>query len=319
VSETGPRVDVVVSTRDRAVRLRALLDALGAQELAREAFTVTVVDNGSHDATPAVLAQAARDRRIDLRVLRRARGDGPAHGRDAGWRAGAAPLVAFTDDDCRPEPGWLAALLEAAGTRPAALLAGRTDPDPAELHRLAPTARTQTVLQAGPWFPTCNIAYPRALLERVGGFDLRYGWGGEDTDLAWRAQAAGAPVAWVEGARVLHAVEDLGTLGALRLAGRWSGAMRAFAAHPHLRRSTLHHGVFWRQAHRDLLLAAAGLALAPRLPPAVALTLPWLHGARRRLWLTGGSARHMPLLLAIDAIEVAAVVRGGVRYRVAVV
>lgn len=95
--------------------------------------------------------------------------------------------------------------------------------------------------------------------------------------------------------------------------------MRAFAAHPHLRRSTLHHGVFWRQAHRDLLLAAAALALAPRLPPAVALTLPWLHGARRRLWLTGGSARHLPLLLAIDAIEVAAVVRGGVRYRVAVV
>ena len=165
---------------------------------------------------------------------------------------------------------------------PPAVLAGRTDPDPAELHRLAPTARTQTVHEAGPWFPTCNIAYPRALLERLGGFDLRYGWGGEDTDLAWRAQAVGAPVAYVEGARVLHAVEDLGTLGALRLAGRWSEAMRVFAAHPQMRRQALHHGVFWRQAHRDLLLAAAGLALAPRRPPAVALTLPWLHGARRR-------------------------------------
>jgi len=110
---------------------------------------------------------------------------------------------------------------------------------------------------------------------------------------------------------VLHAVEDLGALGALRLAGRWSEAMRLFATHPAMRRQALHHGVFWRQAHRDLLLAAAGLALAPRLPPAVVLTLPWLHGARRRLWLTGGSARHLPLLMAVDAVEVAAVVRGG--------
>jgi hypothetical protein len=319
MSEAAPRVDVVVSTRDRAMRLRALLDALAAQEPAGEAFTVTVVDNGSHDATPAVLAQAARDGGLDLRVVRRVRGDGPAHGRDAGWRAGAAPLVAFTDDDCRPEPGWLAALLDAARARPTALLAGRTDPDPAELHRLTPTARTQAVHDAGPWFPTCNIAYPRALLERLGGFDLRYGWGGEDTDLAWRAQAAGAPVAYVEGARVLHAVEDLGALGALRLAGRWSEAMRVFAAHPALRHQALYHGVFWRRAHRDLLLGAAGLALAPRLPLALALTLPWLHGARRRLWLSNGRARHMALLAVIDAAELAAVVRGGVRYRVAVV
>ncbi|HEV2821169.1 MAG TPA: glycosyltransferase [Solirubrobacteraceae bacterium] len=319
MTRPGPRVDVVVSTRDRAMRLRALLEALIGQDVGREAFTVTVVDNGSRDATATVLARAARDGHLDLRVLRRPRGDGPAHGRDAGWRAGAAPLVAFTDDDCRPEPGWLAALLEAARARPTALLAGRTDPDPAELHRLAPTARTQTVHEAGPWFPTCNIAYPRALLERLGGFDLRYGWGGEDTDLAWRAQAASTPVAYVEGARVLHAVEDLGALGALRLAGRWSDAMRVFAAHPQMRHQALYHGVFWRRAHRDLLLAAAGLALAQRLPAAVVLALPWLHGARRRLWLSGGGARQMPLLLAIDAAEIAAVVRGGVRYRVAVV
>lgn len=319
MSTAAPLVDVVVSTRDRATRLHALLEALVVQEVGLQAFTVTVVDNGSRDATAEVLAQAARDGHLDLRVVRRARGDGPAHGRDAGWRAGSAALVAFTDDDCRPEPGWLGALLEAARARPTALLAGRTDPDPADLHRLSPTARTQTVHAAGPWFPTCNIAYPRALLERLDGFDLRYGWGGEDTDLAWRARAAGTPVVYVEGARVLHAVEDLGALGALRLAGRWSGAMRVFAAHPALRREALHHGVFWRRAHRDLLLAAAGVALAPRLPPAVALTVPWLYGARRRLWLSGGGARHLPLLLAIDAAEVAAVVRGGVRYRVVVV
>ena len=36
------------------------------------------------------------------------------------------------------------------------------------------------------------MAYPRALLERLGGFDEAYDFGGEDTDLAWRAIEAGA-------------------------------------------------------------------------------------------------------------------------------
>ena len=46
---------------------------------------------------------------------RRPASAGPAAQRNHGWRAGGAPLVAFTDDDCRPAPGWLEALLAGGG------------------------------------------------------------------------------------------------------------------------------------------------------------------------------------------------------------
>ena len=34
---------------------------------------------------------------------------GPAAARNAGWRAAHGPIIAFTDDDCIPDPGWLKA------------------------------------------------------------------------------------------------------------------------------------------------------------------------------------------------------------------
>ncbi|MEA2352273.1 MAG: mycofactocin glycosyltransferase, partial [Thermoleophilaceae bacterium] len=91
----------MVPTRDRAERLPVLLEALAAQTLARDRYEVVAVDDGSADDTPRVLAAADVDR-----VVRHERSRGPAAARNSGWRAASAPLVAFTDDDCRPEPGW---------------------------------------------------------------------------------------------------------------------------------------------------------------------------------------------------------------------
>lgn len=313
-----PAVSVVLATRDRAERLGRLLAALRAQTVEAATFEVVVVDDASRDATPALLADAERSDDLALRVVRVERPGGAAQGRERGWRAARAPLVAFTDDDCEPRPEWLAALLRGARETPGAVLAGRVEPNPAERHLSSPFTRTLEVRGAGPWYPTANIAYPRALLERLGGFDPRYVVGGEDTDLAWRAKAAGAPVCYLDDAVVDHAVWELGPLGALRFPLRWSSAVIVLAAHPGLRRETLLWRLFWKEAHRDLLLGALGLALARRLPPLLVLGLPWLVGARRRLFLAHGSARHLPWLAAHDAVECFAVARGALRHRVAV-
>ena len=50
---------------------------------------------------------------------------GPARARNLGARAARGRLLAFTDDDCRPEPGWLAALEAALAARPGAMVGGR--------------------------------------------------------------------------------------------------------------------------------------------------------------------------------------------------
>ena len=78
--------------------------------LPRDRFEVVVVDDASTDDTPILLAEIERSTELHLRVVRQKVNGGPAAARNAGWRVARADLVAFVDDDCTPEAGWLAAL-----------------------------------------------------------------------------------------------------------------------------------------------------------------------------------------------------------------
>lgn len=313
----GPRVSVVVATRDRADRLRRLLDSLRAQTLRPSEFEVIVVDDGSRDGTAGVLATAGEHGSPTLRTLCFTDSAGPATRRDQGWRAASADLIAFTDDDCEADPGWLQALLSAAEAAPDTILQGRTDPIEAERDRLGPFARTMSVTRLGPYYQTCNIAYPRAVLEAVNGFDLSFPLPvGEDSDLAWRALAAGATARFVEDARVHHAVNVLGPKRMLRDALRWGEVARVMRLHPGLRREALTWGVFQRPSHCLLTVALAGALLSRRLPAATLAAYPYLRHLEQR-W--GESPELAPYLVAYDAVEVGALLRGSIRHRVLVI
>ena len=147
-----------------------------------------------------------------LAVVERPEQGGPARARNDGWRLAAAPLVAFIDDDCEATPTWLERLSAAASAAPGAVVQGRTRPNPRELEAAGPFSVTRDVDGSGArWFETCNIAYPREVLERLEGFDESFPEPlGEDTDLGWRALGAGGRRVFVDDAVVDHAVEDLG-------------------------------------------------------------------------------------------------------------
>jgi glycosyltransferase involved in cell wall biosynthesis len=100
-------VSVVVATHNRAGNLERMLAGLAAQE--RPADEVIVVDDGSTDDTQVVLERHRGRGTLPLRVIRRPAAAGPATAREEGWHAASGELVAFTDDDCVPLPGWLAA------------------------------------------------------------------------------------------------------------------------------------------------------------------------------------------------------------------
>jgi len=316
-----PDVSVVVATHDRAERLGALLGSLGRQTVAPGRLEVVVVDDGSSDATPEVLEREEARGDLSLRMIRRPRAGGPSAARNDGWRVARAPLVAFTDDDCVAEPGWLAALEGAARESPGAVVQGRTDPNPAELGDWGTFSRSLAVRRRGPWFQTCNILYPRELLERLGGFDASAysGPGGEDTDLAWRALELGREAVYVDEARVLHAVSRLGPLGKLRVAWRWTETMRVFARHPELRRTQLHKRVFWKGSHY-LLLRVLLATLLPRRLWLVRqwLALPYLWHLADRGRDEGGGLLAAPYFAIHDLVELVAVARGALRYRVLV-
>lgn len=307
------RASVVVATRDRAGRLARLLDALDRQTLADGTFEVVVVDDGSTDSTPEILARPREGFEL---IAAATPGVGAAAARETGWRRSSGSTIAFTDDDCEPTPGWLAALVEAVEANTNTFVQGRTLPNPAELDREGPFSRTIRIERLDPNFNACNIAYPRELLEEIGGFDTEtFGEiaAGEDSDLAWRALGAGARCLFSARALTHHAVNDLGPVGRLRVAAR---SMNGYGLHPGLRRATFVHGVFWKREHLMAARALAALALPRRWwPLALVLALPYVRNLWARGRVLGGGPALAPYYVACDVVEIAAVVRSGIRYR----
>src|SRR5262245_19780331 len=84
----GPAVSVVIAARNAAATLAETLACLAAQEVT--AWEAVIVDDGSTDATPAIVAEAAaRDPRI--RTLRHEQGRGVSAARNAGVAVARAP------------------------------------------------------------------------------------------------------------------------------------------------------------------------------------------------------------------------------------
>jgi glycosyltransferase involved in cell wall biosynthesis len=312
-----PLVSVVVATHNRAARVAMLLDGLRAQTL--RDFEVVICDDGSTDDTQSVLA-AVTD--LPLTVLRHPVARGPAAARNRGWRAAQGRLIAFTDDDCVPTPAWLEAAAAVWDGEPMRFVQGPVRPLAGEIDRLG--AFSYTIVVEGPTanYETANMLYPRALLERVGGFkEDRYALpAGEDADLGWTAREAGAEPVFAADALVEHAVIEYGPRESLRRLWRWSDSVGPYADHPEMRQ-TLHHGLFWNLSHYLLLRALIGVGL-----------LRWRWAWPLALWLGkwyaayemvearahAGNVWLAPWWVVRDVVETAACVRGSLRYRVLV-
>ncbi|MFL5871450.1 MAG: glycosyltransferase family 2 protein [Solirubrobacterales bacterium] len=308
-----PEVSVVIPTHRRETRLAFALEALAAQTLGRQRFEVIVVRSPE---TPPPHASAPEG--LEVRFLPAERTSRPAQ-RNQGIRAARGPLIAFTDDDCRPAPGWLEALAEAAG-RDGGFVCGATSPDPDERHLLHGLARSQTVEELGPWYQTCNVAYPRPLLEQLGGFDERFVASGEDTDLALRALEAGAPAGFASDAVVWHAVLPQPPWEAVGSGWqRWWTTPLLYRRHPAHRRH-LWAGLFFARRHAWLVPLAGGLVVARRhrwwaTAAAAPYALDFLDPAGRGPRATVRAAIHLPLRAVADASIAAGLIRGSLRYR----
>ncbi len=247
----APALSVIVPTLDRTESLRACIRALEGQTGAGA---------------------------IEILVERGERG--PAAARNAGAAVARAPLLAFTDDDCEPDPGWAAALLARHAEEPGALLGGRTENGlPGNRFSSASQAITEAALAhhnggpAGPtFFPSNNIAVPARDFAELGGFDESIGGaGGEDRDLCERWLESGRPLAEAPGALVRHS-HPLGLRGFWRQHAAYGAGARRHRA-----------GRAARTGNRSLepsltsgvLASAARRAIADRDPARLGLLGVW--------------------------------------------
>ena len=268
----APSISVVVPTHNRADRLAGVVRALRDQTLV-EPYELLIVDDASTDGTWEELGRLAAEYDF-VRPLRVDVNRGPATARNQGWRSARSPYVAFTDDDCLPEPRWLEGLL--AALRNADVVQGRTIPNPDHRERWGPFSHTITMPYEMGYYETCNMAYRRDTLEQVGGFDegFRFPWG-EDMDLAWRAKYSGATSTFAEDAVVRHEISDSDWRRYMRSLRRKEGMVLAFEKHPELR-WTLNDGHFFQPQHVAALGAVAGGIVAltnPTKPARLAIAL----------------------------------------------
>jgi glycosyltransferase involved in cell wall biosynthesis len=270
------RVSVVVPTYQRAASLPGLIAALEAQTLPPDRFEVIVADDASGDDTPRVLAELASRARVALRVIRNERNLGPGATRNAAWRTSTAPIVAFTDDDCTPQPGWLEAGLRAFDEGSPGVVQGRTLPDPS-----APRtawAKTVRVDRLTGLFESCNIFYRWDVLQEIGGFDeeIKVPFG-EDTAAGWEARRRGHTATFAPEALVYHSVTHPGARYWWRYAMMHRNFPLLVRKFPEMRRELLWLRLFMWRDRAVFDAALAGIAAGIAWPPAFALVLPYLY------------------------------------------
>lgn len=197
-----PRFSIIVPVYGGWGDLPGLLAALEAQEM--RDFELIIVDNEA-EPRPEASVRAGLPARPAFRLLHC-----PAPGSYAARNAGAGIAVGvrlvFTDADCRPVPGWLAAFAVADGGAP--LLAGPVrmrmgpEPGPWEIYDAVRGIPQERYVGRG-YATTANLSVPAMLFHRLGGFDAARFSGG-DAEFCRRAGAAGQGIALVAGAVVEH-------------------------------------------------------------------------------------------------------------------
>src|SRR5438105_4285255 len=198
----SPRVSVVVCTFNGEKTLRACLD--GVMELDYPDFEVIVVNDGSTDTTLAIAAE------YQVRVISM-ENCGLSVARNVGMQAATGEIVAYLDDDARPDPDWLRYLAAAFERADYAGVGGPNVPPSASsvvanCFADAPGTPTHVLIsdRDAEHIPGCNMAFRKRALEDVGGFDSQFRIAGDDVDICWRLLEVGHALGFSPAAVVWH-------------------------------------------------------------------------------------------------------------------
>ncbi len=205
---------LIIATRNRATRLEKCLDAI-SQLRTNGDWELVIVDNAATDDTAAVIREFKRQAPMAVSAAYEAK-PGLGRARNRGLSVARGTIVGFTDDDCYPTPDYIDGMLDIFRDREIGYAGGRIklfNPrdwpisivDEAETRIIEPFTYID-----GPEMKIlgANMAFRRAVLTEIGGFDDALGAGGpfvcEDVDAFARASFAGWKGGYFPGPTVLH-------------------------------------------------------------------------------------------------------------------
>jgi GT2 family glycosyltransferase len=197
-----PLISVVICTHNGSRTIRECLE--GVARLDYPNFEVIVVDDGSTDGTPDVVGA------YDVRLIR-TKNCGLSSARNTGMQAAAGEIIAYLDDDAYPDAHWLQYLAATFLTTNHAGIGGPNLAPPVD----GPIAHCVANAPGGPvhvllsdreaeHIPGCNMAFRKASLEAIGGFDPQFRVAGDDVDVCWRLQQCGWTLGFHPAAMVWH-------------------------------------------------------------------------------------------------------------------
>lgn len=208
-------ISVVVCTANRANSLAHMLLEFSKITFPKNAnVEMIVVDNNSSDNTADVVAQAGMDFPVPIRYVRETR-QGSGFALNRGLDQSSGEIIASTDDDCVVADDWLVRITQAFAREPRMdVVGGRVELYDDSHHPITiKTSRTPEIM-GETTFPGgillgCNVAFRRGVVERIGGFDPRFGAGaplkaGEDAEFVYRAYKAGFKILYEPSILVYH-------------------------------------------------------------------------------------------------------------------
>lgn len=244
IDREPPAISVIVPTFNRAPILQRCLAHLQAQTLPADRFEVIVVDDGSSDDTPQVLARAAREQGV---LHLQQPNLGPAAARNRALAQARGRWVLFLNDDALLDPAALAVHVEEHARRndKAAVLGSfYMHPDSMRLDRPLGHCLDRSDLAfdyplmvpdqayGHAHFYTCNLSIDREFVLSHGGFDEGFvRMGAEDIEIGRRLELDGCRVYYRPDCKALHAhrLDPAGLGRMFQFRGR--GGVHFFAQH----------------------------------------------------------------------------------------
>lgn len=215
-----PVVSVIISTCDRKECLKRALESLRNLNYPNDRYEIIVVDDGSKDGTHQYVNEILADSVEPAIHYHRQARSGVSAARNNGINRAKGELLVISDDDCTFEPDWLDKLVTYYDS-PAVGVIGGPDkgyPDASILARCIDYAvtsfagtggvRKRDGLRLARYYPKgCNMAVPKAVITKTGGFDETLA-AGEDIDLSFRIRQQGHTIRYAPEAFVWHKRRD---------------------------------------------------------------------------------------------------------------